>query len=179
MQFGAGERRSKTTPRERRSGTAGRRSAVATVVWIVLSQLIHVGSVAASQALDADPGNSNASNAGNAYSNRFGRLLLNGTRSVGGAGPSLLGASTTVLTTEPAPFDGGVAFAAAAAADGTASAGFNDSSEMPQIPEYIRATSMVFCIIIMCLGVIGNVMVSYKGANEAKTTGGVCAQTPL
>ncbi|XP_058062392.1 thyrotropin-releasing hormone receptor-like [Anopheles bellator] len=30
---------------------------------------------------------------------------------------------------------------------------------MPQIPEYIRATSMVFCIIIMCLGVIGNVMV--------------------
>uniref|UniRef100_A0A6E8VBM8 G_PROTEIN_RECEP_F1_2 domain-containing protein n=1 Tax=Anopheles coluzzii TaxID=1518534 RepID=A0A6E8VBM8_ANOCL len=159
VQFGAGERRSKTTPRERRSGTAGRRSAVATVVWIVLSQLIHVGSVAASQALDADPGNSNASNAGNVYGNRFGRLLLNGTRSVGGAGPSLLGASTTVLTTEPAPFDGGVAFAAAAAADGTASAGFNDSSEMPQIPEYIRATSMVFCIIIMCLGVIGNVMV--------------------
>ncbi|EGK96735.1 AGAP002881-PB [Anopheles gambiae str. PEST] len=159
VQFGAGERRSKTTPRERRSGTAGRRSAVSTVVWIVLSQLIHVGSVAASQALDADPGNSNASNAGNAYGNRFGRLLLNGTRSVGGAGPSLLGASTTVLTTEPAPFDGGVAFAAAAAADGTASAGFNDSSEMPQIPEYIRATSMVFCIIIMCLGVIGNVMV--------------------
>uniref|UniRef100_A0AAG5CUX3 G-protein coupled receptors family 1 profile domain-containing protein n=1 Tax=Anopheles atroparvus TaxID=41427 RepID=A0AAG5CUX3_ANOAO len=30
---------------------------------------------------------------------------------------------------------------------------------MPQIPEYIRATSMVFCIIIMCLGVIGNIMV--------------------
>nr|QXN57742.1 ETHR-A protein [Anopheles gambiae] len=30
---------------------------------------------------------------------------------------------------------------------------------MPQIPKYIRATSMVFCIIIMCLGVIGNVMV--------------------
>ncbi|XP_055623616.1 pyrokinin-1 receptor isoform X2 [Toxorhynchites rutilus septentrionalis] len=28
-----------------------------------------------------------------------------------------------------------------------------------QIPEYIRATSMVFCIIIMCLGVIGNIMV--------------------
>lgn len=37
---------------------------------------------------------------------------------------------------------------------------YNESySEMPQIPEYIRATSMVFCIIIMCLGVIGNIMV--------------------
>ncbi|XP_077292012.1 thyrotropin-releasing hormone receptor-like [Arctopsyche grandis] len=28
-----------------------------------------------------------------------------------------------------------------------------------QIPAYIRTTSMVFCIIIMCLGVVGNVMV--------------------
>lgn len=31
--------------------------------------------------------------------------------------------------------------------------------DYPQIPEYIRTTSMVFCIIIMCLGVVGNVMV--------------------
>lgn len=39
---------------------------------------------------------------------------------------------------------------------------FNESlNDMPQIPEYIRATSMVFCIIIMCLGVIGNIMVRY------------------
>lgn len=30
----------------------------------------------------------------------------------------------------------------------------------PQIPAYIRNTSMVFCIVIMCLGVIGNIMVS-------------------
>lgn len=31
--------------------------------------------------------------------------------------------------------------------------------DYPQIPAYIRTTSMVFCIIIMCLGVVGNVMV--------------------
>lgn len=35
---------------------------------------------------------------------------------------------------------------------------FNDTSN-PVFPSYIRTTSMVFCIIIMCLGVIGNVMV--------------------
>lgn len=34
------------------------------------------------------------------------------------------------------------------------------NDENPQIPNYIRYTSMVFCILIMCLGVIGNVMVS-------------------
>lgn len=32
-------------------------------------------------------------------------------------------------------------------------------SAPPVFPSYIRTTSMVFCIIIMCLGVIGNVMV--------------------
>lgn len=39
---------------------------------------------------------------------------------------------------------------------------FNDNQTQyePQIPEYIRTTSMVFCIVIMCLGVIGNIMVS-------------------
>lgn len=31
---------------------------------------------------------------------------------------------------------------------------------IPQIPAYIRNVSMVFCIVIMCLGVIGNIMVS-------------------
>lgn len=40
----------------------------------------------------------------------------------------------------------------------------NDTSSsgggIPQIPAYIRNTSMVFCIVIMCLGVIGNIMVS-------------------
>lgn len=35
-----------------------------------------------------------------------------------------------------------------------------DSGIIPEIPNYIRYTSMVFCILIMCLGVIGNVMVS-------------------
>ncbi|XP_060806909.1 thyrotropin-releasing hormone receptor isoform X1 [Amyelois transitella] len=32
-------------------------------------------------------------------------------------------------------------------------------TEYPDIPYYIKATSMTFCIAIMCLGVIGNVMV--------------------
>lgn len=31
--------------------------------------------------------------------------------------------------------------------------------DIPQIPAYIRTTSMVFCITIMLLGVIGNIMV--------------------
>uniref|UniRef100_A0A182SEU7 G-protein coupled receptors family 1 profile domain-containing protein n=1 Tax=Anopheles maculatus TaxID=74869 RepID=A0A182SEU7_9DIPT len=160
----------KTTSNQR-SRTKGR-SAVravgaATVLWIAVSHLI-LGNVAYS--LESDPhSNSNASNAGygNTYSNRFGRLLLNGTRSsvtVGvvatqGSSSSSAATHTTSTTTNTADrdlFDGGVEFVAA---DGTASAGFNDSSEMPQIPEYIRATSMVFCIIIMCLGVIGNIMV--------------------
>jgi hypothetical protein len=30
----------------------------------------------------------------------------------------------------------------------------------PKIPEYITLTSMVFCIAIMCLGLIGNIMVN-------------------
>lgn len=36
----------------------------------------------------------------------------------------------------------------------------NASNPDPQIPDYIRTTSMVFCVIIMCLGVIGNIMVN-------------------
>lgn len=35
----------------------------------------------------------------------------------------------------------------------------NDSAGYLVLPGYIRITSMVFCIVIMCLGVIGNVMV--------------------
>lgn len=36
----------------------------------------------------------------------------------------------------------------------------NDNfTEYAEIPYYIKATSMTFCIVIMCLGVIGNVMV--------------------
>lgn len=38
----------------------------------------------------------------------------------------------------------------------------NHTKYEPQIPEYIRTTSMVFCVVIMCLGVIGNIMVSSK-----------------
>lgn len=34
-----------------------------------------------------------------------------------------------------------------------------DERDVPQIPAYIRTTSMVFCITIMLLGVIGNLMV--------------------
>lgn len=35
----------------------------------------------------------------------------------------------------------------------------NDTFDRPVFPAYIRNTSMVFCVVIMCLGVIGNVMV--------------------
>lgn len=35
----------------------------------------------------------------------------------------------------------------------------NTTGVEAQIPAYIRTTSMVFCVIIMCLGVVGNVMV--------------------
>ncbi|XP_052744897.1 thyrotropin-releasing hormone receptor isoform X2 [Bicyclus anynana] len=35
----------------------------------------------------------------------------------------------------------------------------NNYTEYAEIPYYIKATSMTFCIVIMCLGVIGNVMV--------------------
>ena len=60
---------------------------------------------------------------------------------------------------------GGVTSSSAAAAS---TAGLFESMQIngtahagtPQIPAYIRNTSMVFCIVIMCLGVIGNIMVS-------------------
>lgn len=44
-------------------------------------------------------------------------------------------------------------------ANNTNSSSFED---IPQIPAYIRTTAMFFCIAIMILGVIGNVMVSVK-----------------
>lgn len=37
----------------------------------------------------------------------------------------------------------------------------------PEIPAYIRNTSMIFCVVIMCLGVIGNIMVSFDWEGEA------------
>lgn len=37
--------------------------------------------------------------------------------------------------------------------------GFNNETVNPVFPSYIRTISMVFCILIMCLGVVGNVMV--------------------
>lgn len=60
----------------------------------------------------------------------------------------------------PEAFSGG--------SSGTTSGGLFDTMQVngsanegtPQIPAYIRNTSMVFCIVIMCLGVIGNIMVS-------------------
>lgn len=48
----------------------------------------------------------------------------------------------------------------AAAASTTAIAQNATVHDIPQIPAYIRTTSMVFCITIMLLGVIGNLMVS-------------------
>lgn len=146
----------------------------ATAILSALSHLVHAGS-AYSIDDDPSPDHQNASSWHTVggqqhgyvtYGNRFGRLLVNGTRTVvaaAAAGTSTVGSS--ILSTvasgglpEQGPFDGDGAFVPAG---GTVSAGFNDSSEMPQIPEYIRATSMVFCIIIMCLGVIGNIMVSF------------------
>lgn len=35
----------------------------------------------------------------------------------------------------------------------------NDSMSIPVFPAYIRHTSVAFCVVIMCLGVIGNIMV--------------------
>lgn len=52
------------------------------------------------------------------------------------------------------------AAAATAAASTTAIAQNATVHDIPQIPAYIRTTSMVFCITIMLLGVIGNLMVS-------------------
>uniref|UniRef100_A0A182IJA3 G-protein coupled receptors family 1 profile domain-containing protein n=1 Tax=Anopheles atroparvus TaxID=41427 RepID=A0A182IJA3_ANOAO len=160
------------TKRNKGSRTSPRLSA--TAVWAataVLSTIFHLITVTSAYSIEGDPGDTNASswnalgnhrhgyNSYAAYGNRFGRLLLNGTRTILAAAAttnSSTATGTTSSPSEPGPFDGDRGFVAAG---GTVSAGFNESSEMPQIPEYIRATSMVFCIIIMCLGVIGNIMV--------------------
>ncbi|CAH0555245.1 unnamed protein product [Brassicogethes aeneus] len=42
--------------------------------------------------------------------------------------------------------------------DSNATSNFTDHAS-PVFPSYIRTTSVVFCVIIMCLGVVGNVMV--------------------
>ena len=38
----------------------------------------------------------------------------------------------------------------------------NISNYEPRIPDYIRTTSIVFCVIILCLGLIGNIMVNSR-----------------
>jgi hypothetical protein len=45
----------------------------------------------------------------------------------------------------------------------------------PKIPDYITLTSMIFCIAIMCLGVIGNTMVSEKGETASGLLDYMCA----
>lgn len=62
----------------------------------------------------------------------------------------------TLNNSENGSFDGGI--------DGfgstTSGTGYDDT-QLQEIPSYIRITSMILCILIMCLGVIGNVMVKY------------------
>uniref|UniRef100_A0A182QHS1 G-protein coupled receptors family 1 profile domain-containing protein n=1 Tax=Anopheles farauti TaxID=69004 RepID=A0A182QHS1_9DIPT len=158
--------RTSTWTTQRRHRTKRRFVATAVgVATVILGVLSHLILTTVAYSVDGETSGSNATNAGNgnALSNRFGRLLLNGTRTAATITTTTTTTSSTTSSTnhhtasDQSPFDG--AEAEFVAADGTASAGFNDSSEMPQIPEYIRATSMVFCIIIMCLGVIGNIMV--------------------
>lgn len=38
----------------------------------------------------------------------------------------------------------------------------NASNSVLEIPEYIRTTSIVFCVVILCLGLIGNIMVNSR-----------------
>lgn len=38
----------------------------------------------------------------------------------------------------------------------------NNSSYEPRIPDYIRTTSIIFFVIILCLGLIGNIMVNSR-----------------
>jgi hypothetical protein len=38
----------------------------------------------------------------------------------------------------------------------------NISNYAPHIPDYIRTTSIVFCVVILCLGLIGNIMVNSR-----------------
>lgn len=47
-------------------------------------------------------------------------------------------------------------------AHGNFSVDQNISNYEPHIPEYIRTTSIVFCVVILCLGLIGNIMVNSR-----------------
>lgn len=68
--------------------------------------------------------------------------------------------TTAISTTSSGTVIAAVASAAAAAVAGSSVHSENDTErDIPQIPAYIRTTSMVFCITIMLLGVIGNIMV--------------------
>lgn len=107
-----------------------------------------VGNLLAVNGSDADANADHQGYNGSAafeYGGRFSRLVLN---------------ATGQLYENEFINDSGVH--SGSSNDGTIITGSSNQSysEMPQIPEYIRATSMVFCIIIMCLGVIGNIMVS-------------------
>lgn len=45
--------------------------------------------------------------------------------------------------------------------------------EQLQIPDYIRTTSIIFCVVILCLGLIGNIMVNsrkHEFPNRNKTS---------
>lgn len=67
-------------------------------------------------------------------------LILNYSSTTAAAASSLSSLSSTItITTESVQND--------------------HQNDLPQIPAYIRTTSMVFCITIMLLGVIGNIMV--------------------
>lgn len=46
----------------------------------------------------------------------------------------------------------------------------NITNYEPHIPDYIRSTSIVFCVVILCIGLIGNIMV--------KSRKDICATVP-
>lgn len=68
--------------------------------------------------------------------------------------------TTTVVTTLSSPVTSS-ASSSSVTVTTTESTENDIQNDLPQIPAYIRTTSMVFCITIMLLGVIGNIMVSY------------------
>lgn len=75
-----------------------------------------------------------------------------------GAGVSVdnVSLATTII-------DAALNYTAITSSTAAADSGNNDTqSSIPEIPAYIRTTSMVFCITIMFLGVIGNIMVSVQ-----------------
>ncbi|KAL1506200.1 hypothetical protein ABEB36_005602 [Hypothenemus hampei] len=84
------------------------------------------------------------------------------TFNVSATSPDLLNTSSTTTSNYNYLYSGGTSDGFNNDSHGTAfNASYNSTIEYgnPVFPTYIRTTSMVFCIIIMCLGVIGNVMV--------------------